>query len=440
MEPRRVVITAVGAVTPLGLTAKDLWEGLIAGKSGIGRIAAFDPSAFPCQLAGEAPPFNIRDYVPKSYRKATKLMSRDIELSVVAADEAVRNSGLISKAIDPDKATLNPTRTAIDFGAGLICCELPEIAPCVAKSITDGRFDIRKWGGEGMEALTPLWLLKYLPNMLPCHIGIIHDIQGPSNTITCGEVSAHIAMTEAAEMIARGDAEVALAGGGEAKVNPVVLLRQCLLKRSAVTHNDEPQRACRPFDASADGGVFGEGAGVLVLEEYNHAAARKASLLAELVGGASSASRHTPYEHLDPEGRGLETAIRSALAQAGITPDQLDLVIPQGVGIACDDRAEAAAIQRVLGDAVEQVSVWPIKPQVSHTGAAAGAIDVIAAALAIKHATVGRAVNFETPAEGVRLRLEKQPVQKKIRYALCCGYSFGGQTAAVVLRNIEESA
>jgi len=213
----RVVITGLGAITPLGLTVSDTWHGLCAGGCGIGEITAFDPVGFSCKLAGQVPDYKIQKYVPKTYRKAIKLMSRDIELAVIASNEALADSGLITKGIDPERINVDPERVAVNLGAGLISCDLVELAPAVAQSATDGKFDIRKWGKEGLELVTPLWLLKYLPNMLACHVGIIHDIQGPSNTITCAEASAHLAISEAAQIIARGGSDIALAGGAEAK-------------------------------------------------------------------------------------------------------------------------------------------------------------------------------------------------------------------------------
>ncbi len=438
MSSRRVVVTGVGAVTPLGLTSQDLWTGLCEGRSGIGPITAFDPAAFPCQIAGQAPDFKIRDYVPKTYRKATKLMSRDIELSIIAADEAVKNSKLVTKASDPDNMSVPANRMAISFGAGLISCDLLELAPSVALAITDGQFDIHKWGRAGLESLTPLWLLKYLPNMLPCHVGIIHDIQGPSNTITCGEVAGHIAIAEAAEMVARGDADVALGGGCEAKVNPIVILRQCLLKRSTVEYNDRPEQALRPFDAQASGSVFGEAAGVLVMEALETAQSRKSPILAEIVGYASSNCMNPQFEHLEADGKGIQIAIQNALRQAGITPEQMDLIIPAGTGIPADDKAEAAALKAVFGDGLRDIAVWPVKSMTTHTGAAAGAIDLVAAVQAVAHQTIGKSKNFVTPAAGCDLNIHQDGTQKNIRYALCCGYSFGGQTAAIVVKRYEE--
>jgi len=436
MNTRRVVITGLGAISPLGMSVEDLWAGLVGGTCGIDRIRAFDPVGFTCKLAGEVPEYKIQKYVPKSYRKAIKLMSRDIKLSIIAADEAIRNSGLITKAIDAGNINIDPARTAINVGAGVISCDLVELAPAVAKSVTDGTFDIRKWGKEGLENLTPIWLLKYLPNMLACHVGIIHDIQGPSNTITCGEASGQLAIGEAAEVIARGDADLALAGGCEAKVNPIVMLRQCLLKRATSENNDNPETACRPFDADAKGGVFGEGAGMVVLEDIDSAAKRGAKIYAEVVGIGSSNDINPAYERLEPDGRGVQIAIETALADAGIESDDLDLVIPHGTGILADDLAEATAIQSVLGPATEKVAVWPTKSMLSNTGAASGALDVIAAARAIDEGKVGAAKNCDNKAAGCRLNITSEVQQRNIRYALCCSYTFGGQTAAVVLKNI----
>jgi 3-oxoacyl-[acyl-carrier-protein] synthase II len=213
----RVAITGLGAISPLGLTVGDMWASLCAGRVGIDKITAFDPVGFNCQLAGQVPNYKIRDHVPKTHRKAVKLMSRDIELAVIAANEALVHGGFITRGIDPENINLDPERVAINLGAGLISTDMLDLCPGAQVSVTDGKFDIRKWGKEGIEMVTPLWLLKYLPNMLACHVGIIHDIQGPSNTITCAEAAAHLAIAEATQIIARGDSDVALAGGYQRK-------------------------------------------------------------------------------------------------------------------------------------------------------------------------------------------------------------------------------
>jgi 3-oxoacyl-[acyl-carrier-protein] synthase II len=431
------VITGLGAVTPLGLSYQDLWTGLREGRCGISRITAFDPSGFTCQIAGQVPQFSIRDYVPKSMRKTTKLMSRDIELAVVAASEAFKDAGLVTRAFDEQNVTINPERTAIILGAGLISCDLIELAPGVAKSITDGQFDMKKWGSQGIEQLTPLWLLKYLPNMLACHIGIIHDIQGPSNSITCAEAASHLAIGEAMQIIARGDADAAIGGGGEAKVNAIVHLRQCLLKRATADYNDNPAGACRPFDADAKGSVFGEAAGCVIMERPENAKQRGAKIYAQIAGFGQSCSINPKYESLEPDGKGVQYAIEAALDEAKIKPDQLDLIIPHGTGIPSDDVAEAAGICSALGSASEKIPVFPTKSMTSNTGAAAGAVDVIAACCAIKDGIIPAAKNCGKKNKDCKLNIVIEQIKKKINYVLCCSYTYGGQTAALILKNIE---
>ena len=434
MSSARVVITGLGATSPLGLTVGDMWSALCAGRCGIEQITAFDPAGFSCKLAGQVPDFKIQKYVPKTYRKAVKLMSRDIKLAVVAANEALTNSGLITKAIDPEKVNIDPKRMAVNLGAGLISCDLVELAPAVAASITEGRFDIRKWGRDGLDLVTPLWLLKYLPNMLACHIGIIHDIQGPSNTITCAEAAGHLAIIEAAQIIARSGSDIALAGGTEAKVNPIVMIRQCLLQRTTSENQNDPAAACRPFDADAAGSVFGEAAGMVVLENLENARMRNAKIYAEIAGLGQSSNINPAYEHLEPDGKGIRIAIEKAIEDARIQPKDLDLIIPHGTGIAADDLAEARAIEAALGKAASDTPVWPTKSMLSNTGAAAGAIDVIAAVYAMNEGRIPAAKNCDRKADGCSLNIVKQQQQADIRYALCCSYTYGGQTAAVILK------
>jgi 3-oxoacyl-[acyl-carrier-protein] synthase II len=273
--------------------------------------------------------------------------------------------------------------------------------------------------------------------MLACHIGIIHDIQGPSNTITCAEVSGHIAIAEAAEVIARGNSDIALAGGAEAKVNPVLIMRQCLIKRATTRHNDDPEGACRPFDTDASGSVFGDGAGIVVLENLDNAVTRGARIYAELIGSGQSASINPVYEHIEPDGCGVTVAIEKALAQANISPKDIDLVIPHGTGIPEDDLAEARGIEAAIGGQTRRIPVWPTKSMLSNTGAASGGLDVIAAVCAMRDGRIPAAKNCTRKAAGCNLNIIMAEQKAEIRYALCCGYTYGGQTAALVLKNFE---
>src|SRR5579864_708003 len=284
---RRVVITGIGVICPIGIGAKVFWQNLLAGQVGVRRIASFDPSGLPSQIGGEVPPFKIGDFVPKSYRKATKVMARDIELAVIAADDAFKDAGLKTRAYT-DSPTIDSARFGCNIGVGLISADLNELTAAMHVARDGNRLDLQRWGRDGMNQLTPLWLLKYLPNMLACHVTIIHELKGPSNTITCAEASSHLAIGEAFRTIQRGDADCAICGGAETKVVPMSLVRQILLRRVTESHNDSPESAVRPFDAEASGTAVAEGGGLLILEEYEHAKKRGARIYAELVGFGAS--------------------------------------------------------------------------------------------------------------------------------------------------------
>jgi 3-oxoacyl-(acyl-carrier-protein) synthase len=213
------------------------------------------------------------------------------------------------------------------------------------------------------------------------------------------------------------------------------MLRQCLLKRATSSNNDNPQTACRPFDADAKGSVFGEGAGMMIIETADSAAKRNAKVYAKIAGTGSSNSLNNSYEHLEADGKGLQYAIENALADAGIDADEIDLIIPHGTGIAQDDRAETIALENALGKAVKEIPVWPTKSMISNTGAASGALDMITAVMAISEGKIGGAKNCDNKTEGCNLNITMKPQQKEIRYALCTSYTFGGQTSAVILKN-----
>jgi 3-oxoacyl-[acyl-carrier-protein] synthase II len=437
MSSVRVAVTGMGAISPLGLSSQEMWAGLCSGKSGIGKITAFDPAGFSCKIAGQVPEYKVQNYIPKNFRKSVKLMCRDIELSIVAAQQAIVDSGLVTAGIDPEKVNVKPERFAINIGAGLISPELVELAPAVAASKVDGKFDIRKWGKDGIELVTPLWLLKYLPNMPACHIGIIHDLRGPSNSIMCAEAASHVSISEACDIIMRGASDMALAGGTESKVNPLILAKQCIIGRANTSGDDDPQEAYRPFDAKASGSVFGEGSGMVVLENLELAKARGAKIYAEIAGTGQSNDINGKIQHLSSEGKGLRIAIEKAIADAGISAGQIDLVIPHGTGIAIDDLAEAKAIEAVLGTSVSKVPVWPTKSMLSNTGAACGSLDVIAAIYAIRDGVIPASKNLTQKAQGCNLNIVTESLKKEIKYALCCGYTYGGQTAALVIKKFD---
>jgi 3-oxoacyl-[acyl-carrier-protein] synthase II len=295
---RRVVITGLGPVCSLGSGAGAFWEALSAGRSALGPVKAFDASALGPKLAGEVEGLEIRDLVPKSYRKATKVMARDIELAVAAARLAAVDAGLVTRGLEEEGAAgfrIRSDRSGCHIGAGLISAEPEELGRALASSMgDDGSFSLRKWGTEGgseagaasaMNNLPPLWLLKYLPNMLACHVTIIHGLEGPSNTIMGAEAGALQSIGESVRVIERGAADLCFAGGAESRVNPMGVMRMLLAGRLAETDASVTDGASvvRPFDASS-GGVLGESGGMLVVEDAAHAAARGVRVYAEIAG------------------------------------------------------------------------------------------------------------------------------------------------------------
>lgn len=430
---RRVVITGIGVISPIGIGAKTFWENLLAGKIGVRRIAQFDPSGLPSQIAGEVPAFKIGDYVPKSYRKATKVMARDIELAVVAADDAFKDAGVQSKAYT-DSPTFDSRRFGCNIGAGLISADLNELTGAMHVAREGNKLDLERWGRDGMNQLTPLWLLKYLPNMLACHVTIIHELKGPSNTITCADASSHLAIGEAFRTIQRGDAELAVCGGAETKVVPMSIIRQILLRRVTDACNDAPESAVRPFDADATGTAVGEGGGLFILEEYEHAKKRGAKIYAELVGFGASQDTYSVTTP-DPSGHSYGKAITKALAEAKVAAADIDLLIPHGLGIPSHDRAELAGLQKALGSSASTIPIAPIKAQTGNVAAGSG-IDAAAAVLSLHHGRIPGAVNTKKVIDGIKLNVRPEVRDAKIDIAVSSVYSLGGQNAALIFRKL----
>jgi 3-oxoacyl-[acyl-carrier-protein] synthase II len=430
---RRVVITGIGVISPIGIGTKTFWENLLAGKVGVRRIESFDPAGFPSQVAGEVPPYKIGDYVPKSYRKATKVMARDIELAVIAADDAFKDSGLQSKAYT-ETPVFDGKRFGCNIGAGLINTELNELTTALHAARDGNRLDLQKWGRDGINQLTPLWLLKYLPNMLACHVTIVHELKGPSNTITCADASSHLAIGEAFRTIQRGDADIAICGGAESKVNPMGLVRQTLLKRVVEISNDDPERAVRPFDAEAAGLAIGEGGGLFILEEYERATQRGARIYAEIVGFGASQDTHS-VTHPTPTGHSYAKAVTKALAEANVSPASVNCFVPHGLSLPSHDRAEMAGLKTALGEAAATVPMAPIKAQIGNLAAGCG-VDAAAAVLAVHHDRVPPAVNTRKVIDGGKLNVSYEARDANVNVAVSSVYSLGGQNAALVFRKI----
>jgi 3-oxoacyl-[acyl-carrier-protein] synthase II len=434
MTSRRVVVTGLGPVSPIGIGKARFLEGLRTEKIGVDRITAFDPGSFRAQIAAQIPDFRCADYVPKNYRKSIKVMARDIELAVAAADQAVRDAGLVTKGINPDAPQVDPTRLGVNIGAGLICADLNELSYALASSSDNGKFSLARWGKEGMNNLTPLWLLKYLPNMLACHVTIIHDAQAPSNTVTCADASSQLAIGEAFRTIVRNCADICLCGGVESKLNPMGLLRQDLLGRLSQTHNECPKCAVRPFDAKRDGSAIAEGGAVLTLEELECARKRQARIYGELVGVGASFGTND-FIKPEPEGEAISVAIERALADAHVASKEVDLVVGFAVGTRDHDKTEALAIHRVLGN----VPVTSVKGQIGFNGAGSGAIDATVALLAIGEGFVPATVNCENVDPECPVNVVQKQRQMDVNVAVTLNYSLsGGQTGALVFKRYRE--
>ncbi|MFM9959063.1 MAG: beta-ketoacyl synthase N-terminal-like domain-containing protein [Phycisphaerales bacterium] len=455
---RRVVITGIGTVCGLGVGASAMWDALIAGHSAVRRTAGFDASGFASPYSAELPGFSARDHVPKHYRKALKVMARDTEMAVACAKFAVEDAGLLTNAVLPEDApegtatTYAPARVGCQIGAGLISAEVPELAAAMSASVDSstgdasaGGFSLAKWGGggaanpgenAGMDNLTPLWLLKYLPNMLACHVTILHDARGPSNTITCSEASGLLSIGESMRVIERGAADACFSGSCESKINPMGLLRIGFADRLAPASafsDAEPWNAVRPFDATARGGVLGEGGGILMLECRETAHARGARVRAELLGfGAGLSSTLNGGD----DGEGLRGAIESALDDAGCRADEIDAIIPQGAGALGPDRAELAALRGVFGGGpgggLSRVPMVTLAPMLGECVAGAGGLAVAVGALAVAHQTLpARLHGGECPTD---VLAGASPARDaRLRRVLVCTSSLGGQAAAVVL-------
>jgi 3-oxoacyl-[acyl-carrier-protein] synthase II len=333
-----------------------------------------------------------------------------------------------------DTPAIDGKRFGCNIGAGLISAELNELTAAMHTAREGDRLDLKKWGTDGMKQLTPLWLLKYLPNMLACHVTIIHGLMGPSNTITCAEASSHLAIGEAFRTIQRGKADLAICGGAESRLNPMGQIRQALVGRLNKSHNDSPADAVRPFDVDAKGAVLGEGGGLFILEDYEHAKKRGAKIYAEVVGFAASQDAYKVTEP-DPTGHSYGKAIENALKDAKLTASDVDLILPHGAGIAPFDGAELNGLRKALGENLSRVAMSPIKGQIGLLGAGCGA-DAAAAVLSIHHGQLPPAVNTRKVVDHQKLNVHGTARDANVNVAVSSVCSLGGQNAALVFRKL----
>lgn len=438
MPDRRVVISGLGVVTPLGIGIAGFWKNLLEAHSSVASVKRFDATGFDCHIAAELTGFSARPYLTHDNRKSIKVMAPGTEVAVGAAHLAVQDSKLVTPAANADQPDIPSGRLACNIGAGLICQDLDELGTAVNVAKTDGRFDMKAWGERGIVALPPLWLLKYLPNMLSCHVTILHGARGPSNTITCGDASGHLAIGEAWRHIRRNLADGALAGGAESKLNLMGMLRQSMLRRLCIRGNDAPSTACRPFDEAHDGTVIGEGGGVVIMEEASVAARRGARVYAELAGVGCGCDP-LAIDVLRPTVGGLGQAVKNALASAGVTPADVDLIITHGTGVPGEDLAEAEAWRLALGQRAESIPAVALTGAIGSLFAGAGGVQVATAALAIHSGCIPPTVNFTRAAPGCALNLSSSARNAKVRCAVTGAFTVGGQSCVCVLKRNESN-
>ncbi len=417
-ERRRVVITGFGAVTPLGADAETFWKALLAGDSGIRPISSFDASRVPARIAGEVPDFDASHVLD---RKEVRRNDRTTQMALVATRAAMDVAGLPARLEDGDSL-----QTAVIIGSGL------GGTGTLIEQISTNTV-------RGPDRLSPFFIPMAIGNMAAGQVAISFNARGPNFSTTSACASAGHAIGEAAEMILRGDADSAWAGGAEATVYEATLGGFAAM-RALSTRNDDPSGASRPFDSGRDGFVLAEGAGMVILEELGHARARGAHPLAELCGYAASADA----SHITapaPGGEGALRAARRALQKAAIAPDEIDVVSAHATSTPAGDMEELAAIRSLLGERAPRVPVTATKSAIGHTLGAAGGIALVSMLLAMRDGRVPPTLNLTDPDPDVG-DMDLTPLVARdhdVRVALVNAFGFGGQNAALVIRRWDES-
>jgi 3-oxoacyl-[acyl-carrier-protein] synthase II len=424
---RRVVVTGVGVVAPNGLGKEAFWSACLNGKSGVGPIRSFDTSKLPVRVAGEVEEFDLSPFLPSAHRKSLKIMGRGARFGVAAAGLAVQDSGL-------DLSRENPERVGVVMGAGLVPMDLPDIAPLVASALNgDGQVHLDRLGQTGKDVLFPLWLLKHLPNMTAAHISLIHGAQGPNSTIVTACAAGTQAVGEGFRLIAREDADIVLAGGADSRLDPLLILAYSVLGALSPAQRS-PEEVSRPFDGQRDGFVLGEGAGVLVLEELEHAKQRGAVIYAEVLGLGTSFDAYAVTKP-DPEARGAARAIRWALREARVDADDIDYINAHGTSTRLNDLMETVAVKRVFGTRAQRLPLSSIKSMVGHLIGAAGAVEAAALALTLHDGVLPPTINQTHPDPSCDLDYVPNCAREMpVTTGLSSSFGFGGQNAALVMR------
>ncbi|MEI7969844.1 MAG: beta-ketoacyl-ACP synthase II [Betaproteobacteria bacterium] len=410
MEKRRVVVTGLGIVNPTGVGVPDAWANIVAGRSGIGPITRFDASPFASRIAGEVKGFDVTQHLPA---KEARRLDTFIHYGMVAANEAIRDSGIVA-------TSENAERIGIVIGSGIGGLPLIEDTHL---ALIEG----------GAKKISPFFIPGSIINMIAGTLSIAHGFKGPNLAIVTACTTSTHCIGEAGRLIEYGDADVIVAGGAEGAISPLGVGGFSAM-RALSTRNDDPASASRPWDEGRDGFVLGEGAGVLVLEEYEFAKARGARIYCELAGYGMSADAHhmtAPCE----DGDGAVRCMRNALRVAGMNPDEIDYINAHGTSTPLGDVAETVAVKRCLGDHAGKVAVSSTKSMTGHLLGAAGGVEAVFSVLAIRDQVAPPTINLLNPSPGCDLDyVPNEARNMRIRAALSNSFGFGGTNGSIVFR------
>ena len=417
MQLKRVVVTGLGALTPIGNNIEEYWNALVNGVSGAAPITHFDASKSKTRFACEVKNFNPTDFID---RKSARKMDKFTQYAMVASDEAIADAGL-------DLETINKLRVGVIWGAGIGGLE------------TLQNEVLNYAAGDGTPKFNPFFIPKMIADIAPGHISIKYGFMGPNYTTVSACASSANAMIDALNYIRLGYCDVIVTGGSEAAVT-IAGVGGFSSMQALSTRNETPETASRPFDASREGFVLGEGAGALVLEEYEYAKARGAKIYAEVIGGGmSSDAYHITAPH--PEGIGVIAVMKNCLENSGINPEDVDHINTHGTSTPLGDVAELKAISAVFGEHAKNININSTKSMTGHLLGAAGAIESIAAILAMKHSIVPPTVNHQNFDENINPDLNltlNKPQKREIKVAMSNTFGFGGHNACVAFKKIDE--
>lgn len=433
--PRRVVITGIGLVCPLGSTKDALWQGLSSGQSGVGPLVSLPQDGLSIKFAAEAKQFlgDIDDFGPlekeqkKAIRKGSKMMCRECQMGVAAAQLALNDCGLNSTIIDPE-------RIGVSFGSDYMLSLPEEFTEGVKQCMDDtGSFQFSRWGSEGLQKMSPLWLLKYLPNMPASHVAIYNDFRGPNNSLTLREASANVAIGEAFQIILRGSAEAMLCGSTGTRLHPMKAIH-CIQQEELASANVDPVQASRPFDLNRTGMVLGEGAGSIMIEELSTAQSRGATIYGEVLAASSSsvAQRHLVAQRETA----MTNVLRGVLKSANLKPEDVGHIHAHGLSTRTCDIDEAKAINNVFGARKNPIPVTAAKSYFGNLGAGSGAVELIASLLAVKYGKLFPILNYKTPDPECPISPVKNGSVEPGQSFINLSVTPQGQASAILIRQL----